>query len=279
VCVPRGALRFGPLREIISMALAAVACGHMQLNLRPRGLVCSSSTGSSSTSRNFAWNPLALKPSSGPEIQFFGGATELRARSSRVAVANRRRFLRCVEAASGDDADADGRCAERTITTKPWSALVKRGAEAVSATVEQWSKPAMAVMLSALLTQSNPDMALAAGGGRVGGRVGGGSSFSSKSYSAPSRSYSGPSARQYIAPSPGFSYAVPYAAPSPFFGGGLYAAPAYGIGLGGGSIFFLVILGFIVLQAVYGFLSERSGLGGSLLSGAQKVSVVKLQVQ
>jgi uncharacterized membrane protein len=37
-------------------------------------------------------------------------------------------------------------------------------------------------------------------------------------------------------------------------------------------------LGFIVLQAVYGFVSERSGLGGSLLNGSQKVSVLKVQV-
>lgn len=83
--------------------------------------------------------------------------------------------------------------------------------------------------------------------------------------------------RQYIAPNPGFSYAVPYAAPSPFFGPSLYAAPAYGIGLGGGSVFFLVILGFIMLQAVYGFVSERSE-GGSLLTGTQKFTVLKLQV-
>jgi hypothetical protein len=53
--------------------------------------------------------------------------------------------------------------------------------------------------------------------------------------------------------------------------------PAYGIGLGGGSIFFLMLLGFIIWQAIYGFLSEREG-GGSLLSGIQKYSVLKLQV-
>jgi hypothetical protein len=75
---------------------------------------------------------------------------------------------------------------------------------------------------------------------------------------------------------------VPYAVPSPFFGpalgGGLYVGPAYGIGLGGGSIFFLMLLGFIIWQAIYGFLSEREGGGGSLLSGIQKYSVLKLQV-
>jgi uncharacterized membrane protein len=36
-------------------------------------------------------------------------------------------------------------------------------------------------------------------------------------------------------------------------------------------------LGFIIWQAIYGFLSEREG-GGSLLSGIQKYSVLKLQV-
>lgn len=148
---------------------------------------------------------------------------------------------------------------------------------------EKLAKPALAGLLALLLLQHNPESAMAAGGGRVGGRVGGGgSSFSSKSYSAPSRSYSGGGGgyampRQYIAPNPGFSYAVPYAAPSPFFGPSLYAAPAYGIGLGGGSVFFLVILGFIMLQAIYGFVSERSE-GGSLLTSTQKFTVLKLQV-
>ncbi|CAM6040196.1 unnamed protein product [Sphagnum compactum] len=145
-----------------------------------------------------------------------------------------------------------------------------------------WQKPAMVAMMMGLLLTQSPDMANAAGGGRVGGKVGGGFSAprSSRTYSAPSSGYSIP--RGYSAPVPGFSYSVPYAVPSPFFGpalgGGLYVGPAYGIGLGGGSIFFLMLLGFIIWQAIYGFLSEREGGGGSLLSGIQKYSVLKLQV-
>lgn len=190
----------------------------------------------------------------------FGTAVSFPERRMTVGRSGRRE-LSTVKAVSGDGDE------------EPSEGLLKR-----------LSKPTAAVMLSLLLLESSPDMAaLAASGGRVGGRVGGGSSFSSKSFSAPSRSYSGPSGyaapRQYIAPSPRFSYAVPYAAPSPFFGGSVYAAPAYGLGLGAGGVFFLLFVGFIVLQALSGFLSERSGLrGSSVLSGSQPVSVLKLQV-
>ena len=203
---------------------------------------------------------------------FFGRAVSLPPLPPRWKVVSR-----CVKAIRGD---VDDGSREQEVGGM-WM-------EKVLENVKRISKPTMAVMLSMLLLEGAPDMAaMAASGGRVGGRVGGGSSFSSKSYSAPSRSYSGPSIggggyatpRQYIAPSPRFSYGVPYAAPSPFFGGGLYAAPAYGFGFGAGGVFFLLIVGFIILQALYGFLSDRSGLqGGSLLSGSQSVSVLKLQV-
>lgn len=258
------------------MALAAMACGHMLVTLRPK---VTASSSSSTSRRPLTWNPLALKASSRRETsQFFGAELADHVTTRKLSNGANQRFFRGVEAS------AMRKKSQQLGEEAPWSGVVKQGSEIVAKSVKRWSKPTMAVMLSLLLTQGNPDMANAAGGGRVGGRVGGGGSFSSKSFSAPSRSYSGPSGgysmpRQYIAPSPGFSYAVPYAAPSPFFGGGLYAAPAYGIGLGGGSIFFLIILGFIVLQALYGFVSERSGLGESLLSGAQKVSVLKLQVR
>ncbi len=151
----------------------------------------------------------------------------------------------------------------------------------VEAGKKTWQKPVMVAMMMGLLLTQNPAMAIAASGGRVGAKVGGGSGFSAprSSYSAPSSGYSVP--RGYSAPSPGLSYSVPYAVPSPFFGpafgGGLYVGPAYGIGFGGGSIFFLMLLGFIIWQAIYGFLSEREG--GSLLSGTQKYSVLKLQVR
>lgn len=194
---------------------------------------------------------------------FFGAVVPIPSRRIAVGRFGRRAVSKCVQAVSDEKEES-------------W---VGEGLERVKGLV----KPTVAVMLSVLMLESSPDMAaLAASGGRVGGRVGGGSSFSSKSYSAPSRSYSGggyAAPRQYIAPSPRFSYAVPYAAPSPFFGGGVYAAPAYGVGLGAGGVFFLLVVGFIILQAFYGFLSERSGLrGSSLLSGSQPVSVLQLQV-
>jgi uncharacterized membrane protein len=191
---------------------------------------------------------------------FFGTVVPIPPRRITVGSFGRGAVLKCVQAVSDDQKE-----------------------ESWVGKVSGFVKPTVAVMLSVLMLESSPDMAaLAASGGRVGGRVGGGSSFSSKSYSAPSRSYSGggyAAPRQYIAPSPRFSYAVPYAAPSPFFGGGVYAAPAYGVGLGAGGVFFLLVVGFIILQAFYGFLSERSGLrGSSLLSGSQPVSVLQLQV-
>lgn len=198
---------------------------------------------------------------------------------------NERRVFSCVNSGNVAGEDIDVLSTPKAREDKLWSRLLKRGSEIVSENVNRFSKPAMAIVLSLLLLQSNPELALAAGGGRVGGRVGGGSSFSSKSFSAPSRSYSAPSGgysrpeRSYVAPSPGFSYAVPYAAPSPFFGRSYYSAPTYGIGFGGGGLFFFVLLGFIVLQSIYGFVSEGSKSGGStLFTGSQKTSVVKLQV-
>ncbi|XP_024366778.1 FLUCTUATING-LIGHT-ACCLIMATION protein 1, chloroplastic [Physcomitrium patens] len=244
------------------MAVAVAASSHIAFR------------GNTACSSSAPWKALALNSASFSESHLFGtGIVSLCTR--RVTITCQRRFFKCIEVALRHSEKDVGDGVNRQGAGEMWQQLVDR-----------ISKPTMVIILSLLLTQSNAETAFAAGGGRVGGKVGGGSSFSSKSYSAPSRSYSGsPSGgyatpRQYIAPSPGFSYAVPYAAPSPFFGGGLYAAPSpfFGIGLGGGSIFFLVILGFIVLQAVYGFVSERSGLGGSLLNGSQKVSVLKLQV-
>lgn len=118
-------------------------------------------------------------------------------------------------------------------------------------------KPAMAAILLGLLLTCDPYSALAASGGRMGGRA-----FSSSS----SRSYSVPS-------NPGFSYSAPYYAPSPFFGGGggLY------VGVGAGSGFFLLMMGFAAVILVSGFLSDRSE-DGSVLTATQKTSVLKLQV-
>lgn len=142
----------------------------------------------------------------------------------------------------------------------PFAALVK----AIAGTLESLKKPAIAVILLGVLLASDPYSALAASGGRMGGR-----SFSSSS-SSRSRSYSAP-------PSSSFSYSVPYYAPSPFgAGGGFYVGPAFGVGFGAGSGVFLLMMGFAAVILLSGFLSDRDD--GSVLTAAQKTSVLKLQV-
>lgn len=133
-------------------------------------------------------------------------------------------------------------------------------------------KPAIAAVLLGLLLMYDPNSALAASGGRMGGR-----SFSShSSSSSSSRSYSVPRTS-----SPGFSYSVPYYAPSPFGfgggGGGIYVGPAVGFGVGAGSSFLLILMGFAAFILVSGFLSDRSE--GSVLTAAEKTTVLKLQVR
>jgi hypothetical protein len=265
----------------------------------------SASQSSSSSCRNIAavWNPLSASSlrrvqQRSRRCQFLGSKLSSGLQSSSRRGEPAKDFLRycCrVRSAGGDD---DGGREKASLTAVQeeeeekeqeenflgtWvKAMTRTVAEAVVESGKAWQKPAMVAMMMGLLLTQSPDMANAAGGGRVGGKVGGGFSAprSSRTYSAPSSGYSIP--RGYSAPVPGFSYSVPYAVPSPFFGpalgGGLYVGPAYGIGLGGGSIFFLMLLGFIIWQAIYGFLSEREG-GGSLLSGIQKYSVLKLQVR
>ncbi|KAF5463521.1 hypothetical protein F2P56_019427 [Juglans regia] len=133
-------------------------------------------------------------------------------------------------------------------------------------------KPAIAAVLLGLLLMYDPNSALAASGGRMGGR-----SFSSRSSSSSSssRSYSVPKTS-----SPGYSYTVPYYAPSPFGfsggGGGFYLGPAVGVGVGGGSSFFFILMGFAAFVLVSGFLSDRSD--GGVLTATEKTSVLKLQV-
>ncbi|KAF4374407.1 uncharacterized protein LOC133034931 [Cannabis sativa] len=140
-------------------------------------------------------------------------------------------------------------------------------ANTVMKALKALKKPAIAVVLLGLLLMYDPNMALAASGGRVGGR-----SFSSRS-GAPSssRSYSvPPSARS------GFSYSAPYYGPSPFGfgGGGVYVGPA--VGVGAGSSFFLIFMGFAAFVLVSGFLSDRSE--DSVLTATEKTSVLKVQV-
>ena len=76
------------------------------------------------------------------------------------------------------------------------------------------------------------------------------------------------------APSPGFSYSAPYYGPSPF--GGVYVGPAVGVGVGAGSTFFLILMGFAAFLLVSGFLSDRSE--DSVLNATEKTTVLKLQV-
>ncbi|KAK4379050.1 hypothetical protein RND71_000912 [Anisodus tanguticus] len=107
-------------------------------------------------------------------------------------------------------------------------------------------KPAVAAVLVGLLLMYDPNSALAASGGRIGGK----SFSSSRSSSSSSRGYSTRTAE------PSFSYSVPYYAPSPFGfgGGGVYVGPAVGFG----SSAFLVMAGFTAFVLVSGFLSDRS---------------------
>lgn len=128
-------------------------------------------------------------------------------------------------------------------------------------------KPATAAILIGFLLLYDPNSAFAASGGRVGGN-----SFSR-------RSSSGYSSRSYSVPrgeSSGFSYSVPYYAPSPFGGGGVYVGPALGFGVGAGSSLFFIFAGFAAFMLVSGFLSDRNE--GGVLTATEKTTVLKLQV-
>ncbi|KAI3704297.1 hypothetical protein L1987_74513 [Smallanthus sonchifolius] len=114
------------------------------------------------------------------------------------------------------------------------------------------------VLLGLLLSYDH--RALAASGGRMGGR-----SFSSSSAPSSSRSYSTRTR------GPELSFSAPYYAPTPF-GGGFFVGPAVGVG----SSFFFVMMGFAAFILVSGFLSDRSDDDGGVLT--EKTSVLKLQV-
>ncbi|XP_016735635.2 uncharacterized protein [Gossypium hirsutum] len=127
-------------------------------------------------------------------------------------------------------------------------------------------KPAIAAVLMGLLLMYDPNnVALAASGGRMGGRSFSSSSSSSRSYSVPRNGGSRFS-----------SYSAPYYAPAPFGGGGFYMGPAVGVGVGAGSSFFLILVGFAAFVLVSGFLSDRSE--SSVLTASERTSVMKLQV-
>eukprot|EP00261_Vitis_vinifera_P039360 XP_019080603.1 PREDICTED: uncharacterized protein LOC100854337 isoform X1 [Vitis vinifera] len=135
-------------------------------------------------------------------------------------------------------------------------------AESLLKAVKTLRKPAVVAVILGLLLMYDPNSALAASGGRMGGR-----SFSSGSSSS-SRSYR-------TAPSGGLSYSAPYFGPSPFSGGGVYVGPAVGVGVGAGSSFFLILMGFAAFMLVSGFLSDRSE---GVLTATDKTTVLKLQI-
>ncbi|KAL6325837.1 hypothetical protein AAG906_026666 [Vitis piasezkii] len=135
-------------------------------------------------------------------------------------------------------------------------------AESLLKAVKTLRKPAVVAVMLGLLLMYDPNSALAASGGRMGGR-----SFSSGSSSS-SRSYR-------TAPSGGLSYSAPYFGPSPFSGGGVYVGPAVGVGVGAGSSFFLILMGFAAFMLVSGFLSDRSE---GVLTATDKTTVLKLQI-
>lgn len=153
----------------------------------------------------------------------------------------------------------DGNGLEMKNKENPFEIVVKSVMKALKAL----QKPAVAAVLVGLLLMYDPNSALAASGGRIGGK-----SFSSSRSSSPSRGYSMRTAE------PRFSYSAPYYAPSPFGfnGGGVYVGPAVGLG----SSAFLVMMGFAAFVLVSGFLSDRSE--GSVLTATDKTSVLKLQV-
>ncbi|ESQ29810.1 hypothetical protein EUTSA_v10023608mg [Eutrema salsugineum] len=177
-------------------------------------------------------------------------------------------FVRLQIAFSYKQSDTDLR--PESTPARIWKDSFEQIAIQIKKTLDSFKKPAIAAVLLGLLLFYDPNSALAASGGRVGGN-----SFSSRS----SRSSSSSSSRMYSAPrtsDPSMRYSAPYYGSSPF-GGGLYVGPAVGFGFGGFSSFSLILVGFAAFVLVSGFLSDRSQDDG-ILTETQKTSVIKLQV-
>ena len=139
----------------------------------------------------------------------------------------------------------------------------------IKKTLDSLKKPAIAAVLLGLLLFHDPNSALAASGGRIGGN-----SFSSRRSSS-SSSYSVP---RTLDQSSSTRYSAPYYGPSPL-SGGLYVGPAVGFGFGYGGGFSAILVGLAAFIVVSGFLSDRRSQGGSTLTATQKTSVIKLQVE
>ncbi|XP_021988516.1 uncharacterized protein LOC110885131 [Helianthus annuus] len=133
----------------------------------------------------------------------------------------------------------------------------------ISGFIKGLQKPLITgVLLGLLLLCDQHNVALAASGGRMGGRSFSSGSSTSRSYSVRTRG-------------PDVSFSAPYYAPTPFGGGGFFVGPAVGVG----SSFFFVMMGFAAFILVSGFLSDRSdGDEGGVLTATEKTSVLKLQV-
>lgn len=156
-----------------------------------------------------------------------------------------------------------------TVEKQQQRTFLQMAAEAATVCFDAVRKPAMVALIASLLLTQVPE-AWAASGGMMGGRA----------FSSGGRSSGGSSGRVFSAPRSSFSFSAPYAAPSPFFGGGfgpsIYVAPAYGFGIGGGSSFLVLLLGFLAFFFISGFLTDRTQ--SNLFSSTSKTSVLKLQV-
>ncbi|XP_049388999.1 uncharacterized protein LOC125853360 [Solanum stenotomum] len=204
---------------------------------------------------NLKWNPLLYTPN---PIQYTRLIHYQKLTPSKFSKPSKL-TVKCFSKNHKNVCFNDGNGLEMKNKENPFEIVVKSVMKALKAL----QKPAVAAVLVGLLLMYDPNSALAASGGRIGGK-----SFSSSRSSAPSRGYSTRTA------GPSFSYSAPYYAPSPFgfSGGGVYVGPAVGFG----SSAFLVMMGFAAFIMVSGFLSDRSE--GSVLTATDKTSVLKLQV-
>ncbi|KAL4378063.1 hypothetical protein GQ457_02G034920 [Hibiscus cannabinus] len=202
--------------------------------------------------------PLHLPPLSPPRLSNFTATLAFNGRrSAKFTVkcffsSEQRKHLMASSLGS------DNQLSSSSIDKNPFEII----AQTISRALNALKKPAIAAVLLGLLLMYDPNnVALAASGGRMGGRSFSSSSSSSRSYSVPRSGGSRLS-----------SYSVPYYAPAPF--GGFYMGPA--VGVGAGSSLFFILAGFAAFVLVSGFLSDRSE--SSVLTASEKTTVLKLQV-
>ncbi|OMO96454.1 hypothetical protein COLO4_15276 [Corchorus olitorius] len=202
--------------------------------------------------------PLHLPPPSLPRLSKFTGSLTLRTHGSDKF--NVKCFFLPEKRKQSSDSN---RLSLSSNDKNPFEII----AETILKALNALKKPAIAAVLLGLLLMYDPNnAALAASGGRMGGKSFSSRSSSSRSYSVPRNGGSSYS-----------SYSVPFYAPAPFGGGGgFYMGPAVGVGVGAGSSFFFILAGFAAFILVSGFLSDRSE--SSVLTATERTSVIKLQV-